>query len=124
MTARTKDELHELIKAHLKNIDYTEKRMFGGLAFFINRNMFTGTHQSYLFLKLSSDDRDEALSQDGITVFEPRKGMVMREYVVLTDTFLDNESNLEKLFQKSLSYVSSLPHKEPKKKKKKKMTKH
>jgi TfoX/Sxy family transcriptional regulator of competence genes len=88
--------------------------MFGGLAFFINRNMFTGTHQSNLFLRLSSDDREEALSQKGITVFEPRKGMVMGEYVVLTDEVLDDESKLNELLSKSITYVSSLPPKEPK----------
>jgi len=111
---RTKDELHELLKKHLKDVDYTEKKMFGGLAIFINRNMFTGTHQADLFMRLSSVDREEALSQNGITVFEPRKGIVMSEYVVLTDSVID--SKLKDLIQKSISYVSSLPPKEPKKK--------
>jgi TfoX/Sxy family transcriptional regulator of competence genes len=90
--------------------------MFGGLAFFINRNMFTGTHQTDLFVRLSAEDREEALSQVGITVFEPRKGMVMSEYVVLTDSVIDTK--LKELIQKSISYVSTLPPKEPKKKKK------
>jgi TfoX/Sxy family transcriptional regulator of competence genes len=117
MTRRTKEELHELIKDHLKEVDFTERKMFGGLALFINRNMFTGTHQSDLFLRLSAEDREEALSQDGITVFEPRKNMVMGEYVVLTDSVLDETSKLKELIQKSVSYVSSLPPKEPKKKK-------
>ncbi len=119
MTARPKEELHELIKKHLKDVDYSEKKMFGGLAFFINRNMFTGTHQSHFFLRLSSDDREAALSQDGIIVFEPRKGLVMGEYIALTDSILDNNLDFIELLQKSISYVSSLPPKEPKKKKKK-----
>ena len=117
MTKRTKEEIHELIKSHLKNVDYTEKKMFGGLAFFINSNMFTGTHQSKFFLRLSTEDREEALSQDNITIFEPRKGMIMREYIVLTESLLDEPSNLEVLLTKSVSYVSSLPTKEPQKKK-------
>jgi TfoX/Sxy family transcriptional regulator of competence genes len=119
MTKRTKEELHELLKTHLKDVDTTERKMFGGLAFFINRNMFTGTHQSDLFLRLSKDDRAEALSQDGITVYEPRKGMVMGEYVVLAESVLDNSSRLKDLIHKSVTYVSSLPPKEPKKKRKK-----
>ncbi|MFW9981337.1 MAG: TfoX/Sxy family protein, partial [Candidatus Thorarchaeota archaeon] len=108
---------HELIKSHLKDVDYTEKKMFGGLAFFINRNMFTGTHQSKFFLRLSAEDREDALAQDNITVFEPRKGMVMSEYIVLTESLFDEPSKLEVLFTKSVSYVSSLPPKEPPKKK-------
>jgi TfoX/Sxy family transcriptional regulator of competence genes len=114
MTVRTKEELHELLKDILRNIDYTEKKMFGGLAFFINKNMFTGTHQSNLFVRLSTEDREEALSQNGITVFEPRKGMVMSEYVVLTDSVIDTK--LKDLIQKSISFVSTLPPKEPRKK--------
>ncbi|MHA2078996.1 MAG: TfoX/Sxy family protein [Candidatus Thorarchaeota archaeon] len=119
MIKRTKEELHEMLKNHLKEVDYTKKKMFGGLAFFINRNMFTGTHQSDLFMRLSSEDRQEALIQDGISVFEPRKGMVMGEYVVLTESVLENESVMKKLLKKSISYVSSLPLKEPMKKRKK-----
>jgi len=117
VTARTKEELHRLIRAHLKDVDYTEKKMFGGLAFFINKNMFTGTHQANLFVRLSAEFREEALSQNGITVFEPRKGMVMSEYVILTDSVIDTK--LKDLIQKSINYVSSLPPKEPKKKRKK-----
>ena len=113
---RTKDELHALLKDHLKGAEYTEKKMFGGLAFFINKNMFTGTHQTNLFVRLSADDREAALSQDGIIVFEPRKGMVMSEYVVLTDSVIETE--LKGLIQKSISYVSSLPPKQPKRRKK------
>ncbi len=116
MTNRTKEELHELIKKHLTNVEFTEKKMFGGLALFINKNMFSGTHQSYLFLRLSADDREVALSQEGITVFEPRKGIVMSEYVVLTDSVLGDTSKLKKLIQKSVTYVSSLPPKGPKRK--------
>jgi hypothetical protein len=78
--------------------------------------MFTGTHQTDLFVRLSAEDREEALSQVGITVFEPRKGMVMSEYVVLTDSVIGTK--LKELIQKSISYVSTLPPKEPKKKKK------
>ena len=114
---RAKEELHEILKDHLQDVEYTEKKMFGGLAFFINLNMFTGTHQSDLFVRLSAEDRKEALSQNGITVFEPRKGMVMSEYVVLTDSAIDTK--LKDWIQKSIAYASSLPPKEPKKKKKK-----
>jgi TfoX/Sxy family transcriptional regulator of competence genes len=116
---KSEDELVELVKQNLIDVDYVEKKMFGKFAYFINRNMFTGVHQSYLFLRLSSEDREEALSQVGITVFEPRAGLIMREYVVLTDAILSNRPILTELFQKSVSYVSSLPPKEPKKKKKK-----
>ncbi|MGD9395135.1 MAG: TfoX/Sxy family protein [Candidatus Thorarchaeota archaeon] len=114
MSRRTKEELHEIIQSNLQGVDYSSRKMFGGLAFFINRNMFTGTHQADLFVRLSAEDREEVLSQDGITVFEPRKGMVMSEYVVLSDSVIDTK--LKELIQKSISYVSTLPPKEPRRK--------
>ncbi|MFW9795763.1 MAG: TfoX/Sxy family protein [Candidatus Thorarchaeota archaeon] len=116
MTNRAREELHRILENHLEGVDYKSRKMFGGLAFFINRNMFTGTHQSDLFVRLSAEDREKALSHDGITVFEPRKGMVMSEYVVLADAVIDTK--LKDLIQKSISYVSSLPPKESKKRKK------
>lgn len=119
MIERSEAELVELLKQNLLDVEYMEKKMFGKFAYFINRNMFTGVHQSHLFLRLSSDDREEALSQTGITVFEPRAGLVMKEYIVLTNSTLSNDSLLKELFQKSVSYVSRLPPKKSKKKKKK-----
>ena len=116
---KSETELKEILKGNLSGVEYAEKKMFGKWAYFINRNMFTGVHGTSLFLRLSSMDREEALSLDGITIFEPRAGMVMGEYVVLTDSVLPNDSLVKELFQKSVSYVSSLPPKEPKKKKSK-----
>jgi TfoX/Sxy family transcriptional regulator of competence genes len=117
MQERSESELVEILKMNLTGVEYVEKKMFGKFAYFINRNMFTGVHLSYLFLRLSQEDREEALSQEGIMVFEPRPGMVMREYVVISDSILDNKPLLADLFQKSVNYVSSLPQKVPKKKK-------
>ena len=117
---RSESELKDILKGNLIGVEYAEKKMFGKWAYFINRNMFTGVHQMSLFLRLSSEDREDALSRDGITVFEPRVGLVMGEYVILTDSVLSNDSLVKELFQKSVSYVSSLPPKEPKKKKKSK----
>jgi len=98
-------------------VDYVEKKMFGKFAYFINGNMFTGVHLSYLFLRLSQEDRNEALLKDGIMVFEPRAGLVMTEYVVLSDSILKDKHQLTDLLQKSITYVSGLPPKESKKKK-------
>ncbi|MHA3961994.1 MAG: TfoX/Sxy family protein [Candidatus Thorarchaeota archaeon SMTZ1-45] len=114
---RSESKLVELIKENLAGVDYVEKKMFGKFTYFINNNMFTGVHLPYLFLRLSPKDREEALSQDGIMVFEPRPRMVMKEYVVLSNPILDDKPLLVELFHKSVNYVSSLPPKEPKKRK-------
>jgi TfoX/Sxy family transcriptional regulator of competence genes len=117
---KSESELVEILRMHLTDVECVEKKMFGKYSYFINRNMFAGVHLSYIFLRLSPEDREEALAREGIKVFEPRAGLVMSEYIVLSDSILPDKSLLTDLLQKSVTYVTSLPPKEPKKKKKEK----
>jgi TfoX/Sxy family transcriptional regulator of competence genes len=48
--------------------------------------------------------------------FEPMKGRVMKEYVVLPDSLYNDPEKFNELLSRSYEYVSSLPVK-PKKKK-------
>ncbi len=56
---------------------------------------------------------------NGAALFEPMKGRPMREYVVLPKEILNSPAILEEWIKKSLDFVSSLPPKKPKKKKRK-----
>ena len=50
------------------------KPMFGNLAAFVNRNMFLGAFGADVFVRLPQADRNELLSEDGASAFEPMKG--------------------------------------------------
>ncbi|UCG70927.1 MAG: hypothetical protein JSV09_08000 [Thermoplasmata archaeon] len=50
-------ELTDLFEKGVEDIDCHKKNMFGFPAYFINNNMFTGTFEGNLFIRLSEDDR-------------------------------------------------------------------
>jgi hypothetical protein len=93
-----------------------KRKMFGYPCSFVNRNMFLGTHNENLFIRLSETDRREFLSLPDTRKFEPMPGRIMREYVIIPLWLLENKEDLYKWIQRSLDYVSSLPPKVKKKK--------
>ena len=94
-----------------------KKKMFGYPCAFKKGNMFMGLHQEYMFLRLSKNDREAFLELDQASQFEPMPGRIMKEYVVVPSWMLKNLKELEEWISKSLSYVSSLPPKQKKKRK-------
>lgn len=113
---KTPPELVEFLHASVKGIPCRLKPMFGYPVYFINDNMFIGTHQDNLFLRLSEKDR-KSLEQenDEVHLFEPLPGRVMKDYVVLPESLVGNKAAFAEWLRKSAEYVSSLP---PKKRKK------
>jgi TfoX/Sxy family transcriptional regulator of competence genes len=113
-------ELIELLDKMLVSFDCQRRMMFGYPVYFVNNNMFTGTHQHNVFIRLSERNRKEILSDnDEVSPFEPVKGRVMKEYVVLPDSILKDSQKLKKWLNRSYDYVSSLPEKKLKSKAKK-----
>jgi TfoX/Sxy family transcriptional regulator of competence genes len=113
---KTPPELVEFLHASVKGIPCRLKPMFGYPVYFINDNMFIGTHQDNLFLRLSEKDRAALLREnDEAHPFEPLPGRVMKDYVVLPESLVGNKAAFAEWLRKSAEYVSSLP---PKKRKK------
>ncbi len=100
----------------LSHIDCEKRKIFGQIAYFINGNMFTGIHQSSLFLRFSSETKTELMSKHrNLAHFEPKQGVIMKEYITIPIDLL--EDNLfQELLTKSINYVSSLPKKKKKRK--------
>jgi hypothetical protein len=67
--------------ARRKNI--VERKMFGGVGFLLNGNMFVGVWKYSLIVRLGPDDGDEALKEPHVKEFDiigrPMKGWVMVE---------------------------------------------
>ncbi|HEX2923389.1 MAG TPA: TfoX/Sxy family protein [Chloroflexota bacterium] len=86
--------------------------MFGTPAYFVNDNMLAGLHEDHFILRLSEADR-KALAENWneATQFEPMPGRPMREYMVLPEGLYSDHSALEEWLSRSFSYVSSLPPK-------------
>ena len=111
-------ELIEFLAEQMKESDAQVKMMFGSPTYFINDNMLAGIHQESLFVRLSAQDRQRLADEyDEVVPFEPMAGRVMKEYVVLPESVYNE--HFDDIIDKAISYVSSLPPKEPKKKRKK-----
>src|SRR6266702_4085542 len=82
----------------------------------INGNMFTLLHQSSrLAIRLPDDKREEFLKKHKTTLFEAY-GAIMREYVAVPDTLLENTKELKKYLKFSYEYAKTLKPKPSRKK--------
>jgi TfoX/Sxy family transcriptional regulator of competence genes len=107
-------EMIEFTEAMMASRPGQKKHMFGGLAYFLNGNMFAGLHQDQFFLRLAESDRANLMQKSKIAVpLEPMPGRVMQEYVSLIDARKLDTSTLHRYLDKSVAYAKSL---KPKKK--------
>jgi len=97
--------------------DVRKKKMFGHEVFFSNGYMFSGANESGIFVHIGEEKRDEALRlEDGVIAFEPREGMVMKDYILLQKPAYSQDRRLKKWLDLSNSYLLSRPPKQKKKK--------
>ncbi len=84
----------------------------------LNGHMFSLlTKEGTLALRLPADER-ELFLEEYETELCVQHGRVMKEYVVVPDTLLENTQELSKYYDLSFAYVSSLKPKPTKRKKK------
>ena len=109
------EELSQFLEEKISIFNVTKKKMFGFPAYFANNNMLAGIFEDDLFIRLSEPDREEVTSKyDEVIPFEPVKGRIMKEYVVLSDSIYNNPEKFQEWLNRSYLYVSSLPSKKPK----------
>ena len=90
--------------------DAEPRKMFGYPCAFINGQMFAGLHQENMVLRLSEEQR-EIIGRFGAKPFEPMPGRLMREYVIVPESFLKAPEKLAEWIKKSFDYAKSLPPK-------------
>ena len=94
----------------------TERKMFGGICFSINGHMTCGVQQDDLVVRVGPDEQEKALSLKHTRPMDftgrPMKGYV---YVAVEGTM--RKADLAQWIKKGARFVSTLPPKEPKKRK-------
>lgn len=94
----------------LVNHPEVEKRqMFGYPCAFLGGNMFFGLFEDSVFLRLSSEDREEIQRENLATPFEPMPGKVMKEYVRLSPAAVQDEGMFLPWFERSRVFTAHLP---------------
>jgi TfoX/Sxy family transcriptional regulator of competence genes len=87
------------------------RSMFGCPCAFVRGNMFFGTHQETLLLRLAAADRVAFLALPGAAPFSPVPGRPMREYAVATGALAADPETLGPWVERSLAHALSLPEK-------------
>ena len=91
----------------------TERKMFGGIAFMLNGNMFCGITREDLMARVRPDRFEEALASPGARPMDftgrPSKGMVFVGPLGYT-----TEAQLRSWVEQTLEYARSLPAKKAK----------
>ena len=112
------EELSQFLDGKMSSFDVKKKRMFGCPAYFANDNMISVVFENDIFIRLSDQDRKKIISEsDEVMPFEPVKGRVMKEYVVLPDSLYNDHEKFHELLRSSYEYVSSFPTRQKKKEK-------
>jgi TfoX/Sxy family transcriptional regulator of competence genes len=109
-------DLIERFEAALPEQPGVERRtMFGYPCAFVGGQMFAGLFAESVIVRLSEDERQTALASQGATVFEPMRGRVMREYVVVPDSVAQDGRALRAWLRRALDCATRLPPKAMKK---------
>ena len=108
------EKLAECIRAMVgDSAGLTERKMFGGIAFMLNGNMFCGITRDDLMVRVGPDRFDDAIASPGARLMDftgrPNKVMVF----VGPEGYATDEQ-LRGWVEQTLDYARSLPAKEAK----------
>ena len=92
----------------------TRRPMFGYASAFVNGNMFAGTFQDTIVVRLAETDRAALLKVKGAAPFEPM-GHPMKEYVVVPASMATKPKDLNAWIGRGHRYALTLPAKTAKK---------
>ena len=84
--------------------------MFGYASAFVNGNMFAGTFQDTIVVRLTETDRGALLKVKGAAPFEPM-GHPMKEYVVVPASIVAKPKELDEWIERGHRYALTLPNK-------------
>ena len=87
----------------------TRRAMFGCPCAFANGAMFMGVHSVGLFLRLGAADRARMIAEHGAVLFDPSGGRPMREYVVLPEAVLRDDTACAGWIARGLAYALTVP---------------
>ena len=89
----------------------TRRPMFGYASAFVNGNMFAGTFQDAIVVRLAESDRVALLKLKGAAPFEPM-GRPMKEYVVVPASIVATPKALSAWIERGQRYALALPAKQ------------
>jgi TfoX/Sxy family transcriptional regulator of competence genes len=90
---------------------FSEKRMFGGIAYFLNGNLCAGVSKHSLFVRVGAEAYESTLAEAYVSVFGPAK-RPMRGWVLIAPEGLEEIAAIRSWIDRAASFVETLPAKE------------
>jgi TfoX/Sxy family transcriptional regulator of competence genes len=103
------DRIRELLEPRR---DITERKMFGGLAFMVNGNMFVGLAGEDLMVRVGTDDHQKALARPHARPMD-FTGRPMKGYVFVGPGGYRTRKALDSWVDRGLRFALTLPKKRP-----------
>ncbi|MEJ2271218.1 MAG: TfoX/Sxy family protein [Candidatus Bathyarchaeota archaeon] len=94
--------------AYWRSID--SKKIFGGVCFLVNGNMYSGIYKDFLFLRLGKEASENVLKLPYVKPFDIT-GRPMKGWVMLDKTAIDTDEKLNIWLNKAKDFTLSLPPK-------------
>lgn len=88
----------------------TEKKMFGGLAFMLNGNMFCGITENSLMARVGPDHYADSLAKPHVRIMD-FTGRPMKGYVYVDPAGIASDQELQSWVEVCAEYVQTLPPK-------------
>lgn len=92
------------------DVEATERRMFGGIAFMVRGNMACGIMEDGLIVRVGPDRYPQAVMEPDTRPFE-RTGRPMTGWVVVQPQGYARDEDLKAWVQEALDFVRTLPAK-------------
>jgi TfoX/Sxy family transcriptional regulator of competence genes len=106
------EELAERVREQLAGERFTEKKMFGGLAFLIGGNMsVAASGQGGLMVRVDPAENDALLQEPGAAPMEMGGRGAMKGWLRVSADVLDDDEALGAWVSRGVGYAKSLPAK-------------
>jgi TfoX-like protein len=89
---------------------FAEKKMFGGVGYFLHGNICVGVWKEYLIARIGPDAYAAALRAPFVKKFDIT-GRAMRGWVMVAAEGVEDEVELEEWVARSVGFVRGLPRK-------------
>lgn len=101
LAQRIRDLLYPLATAE-------EKKMFGGIAFMVSKNMTVGVNQDNLIVRVGLENYEASLRKPGADLFQPT-GKPMAGWITVVPDGLQTNEDLKYWIELALEFVKTLP---------------
>ena len=106
------DVLADRIREALEpRAELSERKMFGGIGFMIDGNMAIGVIGDEMIVRLSPEEAETALAEDGVREFD-FTGRPMKGWIFVAPEAMDDAEDFAEWVDAGADYAASLPAKD------------